>query len=192
MELSKQLTFLEKGLFSIVLLSGLSGMANVANASTSQISKTDFVQQSQKTVTGIVLDDRGDPVIGASVSVKGEKTGAVTDIDGKFTIRTEGNAVLVVSYIGFEQQTVSVTNKNTIRVVLVPNTSELNEVVVTALGIKREKKALGYAMQEVNTSSLTENKSASVANMLQGKVAGVQISQSGTALGDPRASSCVA
>ena len=183
MELSKQLTFLEKGLLSIVLLSGLSGMANVANASTSQISKTDFVQQSQKTVTGIVLDDRGDPVIGASVSVKGEKTGAVTDIDGKFTIRTDGNAILVVSYIGFEQQTVSVTNKNTIRVVLVPNTSELNEVVVTALGIKREKKALGYAMQEVNTSSLTENKSASVANMLQGKVAGVQISQSGTGLG---------
>lgn len=183
MELSKLLTFLEKGLFSIVLLSGLSGMANVANASTTQISKTDFVQQSQKTVTGIVLDDRGDPVIGASVSVRGAKTGAVTDIDGKFTIRTEGNAVLVVSYIGFEQQSISVTNKNTIRVVLVPNTSELNEVVVTALGIKREKKALGYAMQEVNTSSLTENKSASVANMLQGKVAGVQISQSGTGLG---------
>lgn len=112
MELSKLLTFLEQGLFSIVLLSGLSGMATVANASTTQISKTDFVQQSQKTVTGIVLDDRGDPVIGASVSVKGEKTGAVTDIDGKFTIRTEDNAVLVVSYIGFEQQTVSVTNKN--------------------------------------------------------------------------------
>lgn len=112
MELSKQLTFLEKGLFSIVLLSGLSGMANVTNASTTQISNTDFVQQSQKTVTGIVLDDRGDPVIGASVSVNGAKTGAVTDIDGKFTIRTDGNAVLVVSYIGFEQQTVSVTNKN--------------------------------------------------------------------------------
>ena len=140
-------------------------MANVANASTTQISKTDFVQQSQKTVTGIVLDDRGDPVIGASVSVKGEKTGAVTDIDGKFTIRTEGNAVLVVSYIGFEQQSISVTNKNTIRVVLVPNTSELNEVVVTALGIKREKKALGYAMQEVNTSSLTENKSVSYTHL---------------------------
>ena len=183
MEHLKQLSFLEKGLFSIVLLSGLSGMTNVANASTAQISKTDFVQQSQKTVTGIVLDDRGDPVIGASVCVKGEKTGVVTDVDGKFTIRTDGYAVLVVSYLGFEQQSVCVTNKNVIRIVLVPNTSELNEVVVTALGIKREKKALGYAMQEVNTSSLTENKSSSVANMLQGKVAGVQISQSGTGLG---------
>ncbi len=112
MELSKQLTFLEKGLFTIVLLSGLSGMANVANASTTKFSKTDFVQQSQKTVTGIVLDDRGDPVIGANVSVQGEKTGAVSDIDGKFTIRTEENAVLVVSYLGFEQQSISVTNKN--------------------------------------------------------------------------------
>ena len=63
-------------------------------------------------MTGIVLDDRGDPVIGASVSVQGEKTGAVTDIDGKFTIRTEENDVLVVSYLGFEQQSISVTNKN--------------------------------------------------------------------------------
>ena len=109
-------------------------------------------QQSQKTVTGIVLDEHGDPVIGASVAVQGSKSGAVTDIDGKFSIEVAPGAVLTVSYVGYETQTMSVANRNTVRVVLVPAQHQLNEVVVTALGIRREKKALGYAMQEVDAA----------------------------------------
>lgn len=143
---------------------------------------TEIAQQA-KTVTGIVLDETGEPVIGASIVEEGTKNGAVTDIDGKFTIQVKNDARLVVTYVGYATQTVSVKDQNAIRIVLNSTSSELNEVVVTALGIKREKKALGYAMQEVKTDGLTENKSFSVANMLQGKVAGVQIAQSGTGLG---------
>lgn len=135
---------------------------------------TEIAQQA-KTVTGIVLDETGEPVIGASIVEEGTKNGAVTDIDGKFTIQVKNDARLVVTYVGYATQTVSVKDQNAIRIVLNSTSSELNEVVVTALGIKREKKALGYAMQEVKTDGLTENKSFSVANMLQGKVAGVQI-----------------
>ncbi len=143
---------------------------------------TEIAQQA-KTVTGIVMDETGEPVIGASIVEEGTKNGAVTDIDGKFTIQVKNDARLVVTYVGYATQTVSVKDQNAIRIVLNSTSSELNEVVVTALGIKREKKALGYAVQEVKTDGLTENKSFSVANMLQGKVAGVQIAQSGTGLG---------
>ena len=75
---------------------------------------------------------------------------------------------------------IAVEGKTHLKISMSAEDTELNEVVVTALGIKREKKALGYALQEVNTAGLTENKSTSVANMLQGKMAGVQITQSGT------------
>lgn len=166
-----------------LFLTGLIGMGILPIQAKSPDTASGLQQQAQKTVTGIVLDDQGDPVIGASVYVEGTKNGVITGLDGKFSIQTDAAASLVISYIGYETQTVSVANKNAIRVLLVPASSQLNEVVVTALGIKREKKALGYAMQEVNTSALTENKSASVANMLQGKIAGVQIAQSGTGLG---------
>ena len=90
---------------------------------------------------------------------------------------------VIVSYIGYKTAAVAVNGQSALRIILQPASNELDEVVVTALGIKREKKALGYAMQEVSTAGLTENKSHSVANMLQGKVAGVQIAQSGTGVG---------
>ena len=140
-------------------------------------------QQQAKAVVGIVLDETGEPVIGASVFEEGTKNGVVTDLDGKFSINVKANARLTVTYVGYTPQTVALGGRNTLRIVLAPASNELNEVVVTALGIKREKKALGYAMQEVKTDGLIENKSFSVANMLQGKVAGVQIAQSGTGLG---------
>uniref|UniRef100_A0AB33JKI9 SusC/RagA family TonB-linked outer membrane protein n=1 Tax=Prevotella sp. GTC17260 TaxID=3236796 RepID=A0AB33JKI9_9BACT len=140
-------------------------------------------QDSKLQIKGVVLDETGEPVIGASVVVKGSSTGGVTDLNGRFSVSARSNAVLTVSYIGYKTMEIPVAGKSDFRVVLQPEASSLDEVVVTALGIKREKKALGYAMQEVKTDGLTENKSFSVANMLQGKVAGVQISQSGTGLG---------
>ncbi|WP_234397133.1 TonB-dependent receptor plug domain-containing protein [Hoylesella saccharolytica] len=183
MKLSSYQTSKGRKTVAALFLAGLMGIGTLPTQAKSPETTSGLQQQAQKTVTGIVLDEQGEPVIGASVYVEGTKNGVITGTNGKFSIQTDAVASLVISYIGYETQTVSVANKNAIRVLLVPASSQLNEVVVTALGIKREKKALGYAMQEVNTSSLTENKSASVANMLQGKIAGVQIAQSGTGLG---------
>ncbi len=145
--------------------------------------ETKDIQQKKK-ITGNVSDKSGEPVIGANVVVKGTANGVITDIDGNFSIEIpNSNAILQVSYIGYKPQEVPANGKNRIDVVLASSIEELNEVVVTAMGIKREKKALGYAMQEIKTDNLIENRSESVSNMLQGKVAGVQISQSGTGMG---------
>jgi hypothetical protein len=140
------------------------------------------VEQAKTTIKGIVLDENGDPVIGASVVDASGKNGTVTDANGNFSLEAPKGTTLNISYLGYNSKTITASG-TAVRVVLEPSNHELNEVVVTALGIKREKKALGYAMQEVKTDGLTENKNFSVANMLQGKVAGVQISQSGTGLG---------
>ena len=136
------------------------------------------------TVKGKVQDGSGEPIIGANVIVKGDASvGTFTDLDGAFVLETPGKDVtLAVSCIGFATTEVELAGRTTVEITMQPDL-ELEEVVVTALGIKREKKALGYAMQEVNTERMQETKSLSVANMLQGKVAGVQISQSGGGMG---------
>ena len=114
--------------------------------------------------------------------VKGTTVGTISDVDGNFSLGIPSSDVtLVISFIGYKN--VEVQAKENLRITMELETEQLSEVVVTALGIKREKKALGYAMQEVKTDALQENKSLSVANMLQGKVAGVQISQSGGGMG---------
>ena len=141
-------------------------------------------QMNEKMITGTILDDAGLPIVGANVTVKGTSKGTISDLDGVFKLSVpQNNSVLVISFIGYKTVTLPVGVHTTLKVVMEPEAEQLNEVVVTALGIKREKKALGYAMQEVKTDALTENKSVSVANMLQGKIAGVQISQSGTGMG---------
>lgn len=144
------------------------------------VNATEMTQQAT-TAAGMVVDQDGEPVIGASVFEEGTKNGTVTDVNGKFSLSVKQGAKLTISYIGYDSKTVQAGSN--LRVVLSSSENDLNEVVVTALGIKREKKALGYAMQEVNTSALTENQNVSVANMLQGKVAGVQITQSGSGMG---------
>ena len=167
---------------SAVLALGLLCLSNVAANATNATEATKAIEQAKLTVKGVVLDENGDPVIGASVFEGESKNGTITNADGNFSIEVPKGAKLKISYLGYTTATVT-ANGTGIRVVLQPSDHELNEVVVTALGIKREKKALGYAMQEVKADGLTENKNFSVANMLQGKVAGVQISQSGTGLG---------
>ena len=135
-------------------------------------------------IQGSVKDKNGETIIGANVIVKGTSTGVITDIDGKFAIDVPNeNTILLVSYVGYKPQDIAVGKRTTIDIVLSSSVEELEEVVVTAMGIKREKKALGYAMQEIKTENFIENRSESVSNMLQGKVAGVQISQSGTGMG---------
>jgi TonB-linked SusC/RagA family outer membrane protein len=134
-------------------------------------------QQTKITVNGKVTDASGEPLAGVSVVVKGLTQGVMTDADGNYTITTDSGTTLVFTYVGFKSQSVVVGAKNKIDVVLEDNTKELDEVVVTALGIKKEKKALGYAVQDLNSAELLKNKTANPLNSLAGKVAGVNVNQ---------------
>ncbi len=130
------------------------------------------------TVNGTVKDNTGEPVIGAGVIVKGTTQGTSTDIDGNYSITCAPAAILEFSFIGMEIQEVAVGGRRTIDVVLQPDSEFLTESVVTALGITREKKTLGYAIQDVGGATLLDAHEANLANALTGKVAGVEIIRS--------------
>lgn len=130
------------------------------------------------TVTGTVKDPMGEPVIGASVSVQGTRAGTVTNIDGHYSIECSSQATLVFSYLGFKAKSVAVNGRQQVDVDFEDDATALNEVVVTALGIKRQTKALGYAVTELKSDELERANTVSPVTALQGKVAGVEISQS--------------
>ncbi len=132
-----------------------------------------------KTITGTITSaENGDPLPGATVVKQGTSDGTVTDVEGKFTIEAEIGQVLVVSYIGMEDATITVGSANVYNVQL-ESGIELEEFVVTALGISREKKSLGYATQELSGEAVSDVTTDNFINNLSGKVAGVQIKQSG-------------
>lgn len=140
-------------------------------------------QGKERTITGVVSDDMG-PLIGVNVLVKGTSNGCITDLDGNFTLTTtEANPVLVFSYIGYKSQEISATGSASINVLMQNDTQMIEEVVVTALGIKRSEKALSYNVQQVNTDAITSNKDANFVNSLSGKVAGVNINASSSGVG---------
>jgi len=131
-----------------------------------------------RTVSGTITDANGLPVPGATVAVKGVKGGTSTDANGKFTIHITGNALLIVSGIGFETQELRVGDSPNVMIVLKQGNSSLSEVVVTALGIRRDKRLLTYSTQEVGGDALVGAKQDNVVNALDGKIAGVQINNS--------------
>ena len=131
-----------------------------------------------RTVSGTITDANGLPVPGATVAVKGVKGGTSTDANGKFTIHISGNAQLIVSGIGFETQEFKVGDSPNVMIVLKQGNSSLSEVVVTALGIRRDKRLLTYSTQEVGGDALVGAKQDNVVNALDGKIAGVQINNS--------------
>lgn len=136
-------------------------------------------------IQGTVVDENGDSVIGASVVVKGTTNGTITDIDGKFTLNVPADKnILVFTLVGMKQLELRATDN--MRVVMQEDTKILDEVIVTAMGITREKKALGYAAQGVSAEDLNQTGNPSLSAALQGKVAGVQITPSS---GMPGASS---
>lgn len=139
------------------------------------------VAMAQTQIIGTVVDAQGEPVVGASVIEQGTTNGAITDLDGKFTIRVRSGATLEVSCIGYAAQILPASSG--MQVVLSEDTEFLDEVVVTALGIKKERKSLGYSVTEVNSSELLKNKQTNVINSLAGKVPGVNVTQSGGAAG---------
>ena len=137
-----------------------------------------FSVQAQS-VNGTVTDDNGVPLPGATVLVEGTQNGVSTDFDGNYSIDAASGDKLVFSYVGYSSQTVSVGSSATVNVSLQPDNA-LSEVVVTALGISREKKSLGYAVSQVSGDNVNTVKDHNLANSLSGKVAGLQISQSGS------------
>ena len=130
-------------------------------------------------ISGTVSDENGVPLPGATVVVEGTSTGVSTDFDGNYSIDASQGDVLVFSYVGYQSQSVSVGTSSTVDVSLEPD-SLLDEVVVTALGLTREKKSLGYSVSEITSEQVNTIKDHNLANALVGKVAGINITQSGT------------
>jgi len=140
-----------------------------------------FGQVNAQIAKGTVTDSKGDAIIGATVLEKGTTNGTVTNVEGEFSLTLKNaNSMIEVSYIGYEKQSLNQAGKGLLKVVLNENAKALDEVVVTALGIKRDKKSLGYAIQEVKGEELTKVKSNNVMNSLAGRVAGLKVSTTGT------------
>ena len=137
-------------------------------------------------VSGRVTDASGQPIIGASVIVRGTTLGVSTDVDGRFSLEVPAPAAsqtLEVSYLGYETASIPVGSRTSFAVTLQESSSEIESVVVTALGIKREEKALSYNVQQVGAEDITTVKDANFMNSLSGKVAGVTINASSSGVG---------
>jgi TonB-linked SusC/RagA family outer membrane protein len=132
----------------------------------------------QKTVTGVVSDSDGLPLPGATVLVQGTTTGVTTDFDGNFSINVAEGQILEFSFVGYETAALAVGAGNVINVTLSLGT-QLEEVIVTSLGITREKRALGYAVSEVDNTQIENRASGDVARVLSGKASGVQVTNQG-------------
>lgn len=127
-------------------------------------------------VTGRVTDEKGNDVVGASITIKGTTRGTNTDATGKFRIVVpDGNAVLVFSYIGYLKQEITVGNRSTVDVKLAPGEAVLDEVVVTALGVSKDARKVGYAVTTVNGDVLTKARETNIGNSLAGRVAGLNV-----------------
>ena len=143
-------------------------------------------EQSVKTVSGTVADEKGETLPGVNVVVKGTTNGTITNIDGEYSIEIQQGATLVFSFIGFINQEVLIGDQVVIDIVLLNKVLSIDEVVVTAMGISQEKKRLNFAVQAVDADEITRDKQANFVDALQGRIAGVEISGTG---GSPNASS---
>ncbi|QOR76263.1 MAG: SusC/RagA family TonB-linked outer membrane protein [Thermoflavifilum sp.] len=135
----------------------------------------------QRTITGKVVDQNGNPIPYATVQIQGTNQGTTTDQQGNFSLEVPAGATLRVSYVGYTPRLVAVGDQSQLTIQLAGSATQLNELVVTALGIQREKRALGYSVQDVTSEQLTVNHPTNPLNELSGKVSGLQIiSASGT------------
>lgn len=144
----------------------------------------EIMQQQGKRVTGVVVDKNNEPVIGANILVKGTTNGTITDVDGNYTLENvPADAILVFSYIGFDSQELKYNGQANIDVTLSEDTQKLDEVVVTAMGIKKKAASLTYSSQQVGGDELTRAKDPNMITALAGKTAGVQINKNSSGLG---------
>ena len=153
----------------------------------SEKENSDSLQQhrgKERTITGQVVDAKGEPLIGVSILVKGTTDGAITDLDGNYKIVTKSNnPVIVYSYIGYKTQEIPLKGQTAINITMMDDTQVIDEVVVTALGIKRSEKALSYNVTQVDAESALAVKDANFINSLNGKVAGLNINSSSSGIG---------
>ena len=134
--------------------------------------------QHERKIEGKIVDAKGEPIIGANIIEKGTTNGVISDLDGNFYLNVAPDATLVISYIGYASQELKTQNKTSFHIILREDSETLNEVVVTALGIKREEKALGYAVQKVGGDKMNTVKSVDVGTALTGKIAGLNVQNS--------------
>lgn len=145
-----------------------------------------FCLYAQKTIRGKVTDaEGGSPVPNVSVTIKGKSTGTTTDYNGEYAIQITGtNSILVFTTIGYTAREIPVESQHSINVTLTPENTQLSTVVVTALGIRRDQKSIGYAAQQIKGENLTLTKEQNVIGSLDGKIAGAQVTgSSGASLG---------
>ncbi|MCW3091497.1 MAG: TonB-dependent receptor plug [Ferruginibacter sp.] len=136
-------------------------------------------------VNGKITNSNGDPLSGVSITIKGTNIGTSTDEKGSYSISIPDEAILVFSYVGYTKQEIPVNGRTVINTSMVPSATSMDQVVVTALGIKRASKSLTYSTQSVNSQQLKEAREPNVIVALQGKVAGLSITESGGGLGSP-------
>lgn len=149
---------------------------------TTEAIKDLHAQQQAKTVTGMVTDVSGEPIIGANIRIKGTTTGTITDIDGNFSIKAEPQSVIEVSYIGYLTQETVINNQKSIRFLLKEDTKTLDEVVVIGYGVQKKADLTG-SVANINTEKLNTQSNANIGQALQGKIAGVDIVSQGGAPG---------
>ena len=142
-----------------------------------------LIEAQNKIIGSIISAEDNEPVVGASVLIKGTTIGTIADLNGNFSLTDVPNSAktIVVSYIGMKTQEVAI--KPVLKIILESDTKALDEVVVSAMGISRERKSLGYALQEVKSDELTKAGNSSLTSSLSGKIAGVQINQFGGTVG---------
>ena len=167
-----------KSLFLMLGLTLTPCMASQAGnvATSNKLEVTSVQQQNKRTVHGIVTDQNGEPVIGATIAVKGTKAKTVTDIDGRYEIQVAGNGTLEISYIGFTTKEVATNGKTSINVSLAEDVKSLNDVVVIGYG-SQKKVTLTGAVSAITGDKLQERKVASLSNALQGTMPGVTVQQ---------------
>ena len=161
---------------ALVLLFMLHANASTAETSTASLKPSLAKETFQNTVTGTVTDQQGVPLPGVNILVQGSTTGTQTDFDGNYSINAVTGDVLLFSYLGMKSQNVTVGANATVDISMQEDAAALDEVVVTALGIKREERALGYAVSEIQGDEIAQTVQVNPVNSLQGKTAGVQIS----------------
>lgn len=155
----------------------------MAGTSNTQPNATSLQQNTRKTVNGTVTDTNGEPLVGVSVRSKDGKGGTITNIDGQFSMQVGDGETIEISYVGYATQTLKANTTTPMTIVMEEDKKLLNEVVVTALGIKREAKALTYNVQDLKGSEVTRVRDANFVNALAGKIAGVTINQSSSGVG---------
>lgn len=154
------------------------GLINLPKAIHSYIAASQFV------VSGIVRDENNSPFPGVNILIKGTTTGTSTDVNGRYSLDVEnGDAILVFSFVGYTTQEIAVGGRTIIDLSMTPDIKALDELVVTALGIEKSSRGLGYSTTKVNADELVVNRTPNLMNSLQGKIAGVNVSSLGTGPG---------